>query len=51
MALQFREAVEGIDAVQLTGVDEAHKQIAHLRAVQCFVERCILAMQQSAFRV
>ena len=31
--LQFDEVVEGIDAIQFTGVDQAHEQIAHLGAV------------------
>jgi hypothetical protein len=28
MVLQFREVVQGIRSIQLTGVDQAHEQIA-----------------------
>jgi hypothetical protein len=27
--LEFHQIVEGIDAIQFTGVDQAHKQIAY----------------------
>jgi len=43
--LQFREVVEGIDAIQLTGVDETHKQIAGMRSVQRLVEKCVPAIE------
>ena len=39
MPLQFDQIVEWIDTVQLTGMDEAHEQIAHLSAFQRLVEQ------------
>ena len=43
--LQFDQIVEWIDTIQFTGVDEAHEQIAHLRAFQRLVEQRVLAIQ------
>jgi hypothetical protein len=43
--LQFDQIVEWIDTVQLTGVDQAHKKIAHLRTLQRLVEQRVLAIQ------
>jgi hypothetical protein len=49
VALQLTEVVEGIGARQFAGMDQAHKQVAYLRAVQRAIEQRILAMQHSAF--
>ncbi len=45
MPLQFDQIVERVDAVQFTGVDQAHEQIAHMRAFQRLVEQRVLAIQ------
>jgi len=45
MPLQFREVVEGIRAVEFTGVDQAHEQIAGMRSVQRLVEKRIPAIE------
>ena len=45
MPLQLDQIVEWIDTVQLTGMDEAHEQIGHVRAFQRLVEQRVLAIQ------
>ena len=45
MLLEFGEVVEGIGAVQFTGVDKAHIQIAYTGAVLSFVKVRILPME------
>ena len=49
MFLEFGEVVEGIDAVQFAGVDQAHKQIAHTGAVLGLIEIRIFPMKNSLF--
>jgi hypothetical protein len=39
VAFQFDQVVEGVDAAQLAGVDQAHEQIADLSPVQGAVEQ------------
>jgi hypothetical protein len=34
MTLQLRQIVEGVGVAQLTGVDQAHEQIADVRPIQ-----------------
>jgi hypothetical protein len=49
MALERDEVVEGVGAVELRGVDEAHMDVADVRAVQRLVEeRVLAAMRRSA---
>ena len=43
--VEFRQIVEGVDAVQFAGVDQAHKQIAYTGPVPGFIEVGILAME------
>ena len=45
MFLKFGEVVEGVDAVQLAGVDQAHKQISHTGAVLGFIEIRVFPMK------
>jgi hypothetical protein len=45
MPLQFREVVEGISSVQLTGVNQTHEQITGMRSVQRLVEKRIPAIE------
>ncbi len=45
MLLQFGQVVEGIDAVQFAGVDQAHEQVADAGAVLGLVEVGIFAMK------
>ena len=42
---QFGQIVERIGSVQLTGVDQAHEQVAHPGAMQRLVEQRVLAVQ------
>ena len=43
--LQLRQIVEGIDAVEFTGVDQAHKQIAYAGAVLGLKEIGVFSME------
>ena len=45
MTLQFGQVVERAGSAQLAGVDQAHKQVADMRAAAGLVEQGILAMQ------
>ena len=45
MLLEFGEVVEGIDAVQLAGVDQAHKQISHTGAILGFIKIRVFPME------
>jgi hypothetical protein len=45
MPLQFREVVEGIGSVQLTGVNQTHEQITDMCSVQRLVEKCVPAIE------
>jgi len=45
MFLQRGQVVEGIGAVQLTRMNQAHEEVADLRAVLCLVEQRIFSMQ------
>jgi hypothetical protein len=45
MALQLREVVEGIDSVQLAGVNQTHEQISDFGALHGLVEKRILPVQ------
>jgi len=49
VALDLDQVIEGVDAAQLTGVNQAHKQVTYLRPVQRPVEQCIFSMQDSPF--
>jgi hypothetical protein len=49
VVLQLAEVVEGIDARQFARVDQAHKKVAYLRAMQRAIEQRVLAMQHGAF--
>src|SRR5437870_9260119 len=43
--LQLGEVVEGIDAVELAGVNQAHVQVPPLRSLPGLVKQRVLAMQ------
>ena len=45
MALQLGQVVEGVGAAQLTSVNQAHEQVAHLRPVQRPIEQSILPVK------
>ena len=45
MALQLGQVVEGVGAAQLTSVNQAHEQVAHLRPVQRPIEQGILPVK------
>jgi len=47
MALQFSEVVEGIHGVQLAGVDQGHVEVTYVCAIQCLIEKRVLAMKNS----
>jgi hypothetical protein len=49
VALELDQVIEGVDAAQLTGVNQAHKQVTYLRPVQRSIEQCIFPMQDSPF--
>lgn len=48
--LQFGEVVERVGAIEITSVDQAHEEIAHLGAIERAVKQCILAMEHRAFQ-
>jgi hypothetical protein len=48
-AAALDQIVEGVDAAQLTGVNQAHRQVTYLRPVQRPIEQCIFPMQNSPF--
>ena len=45
VALQLGQIVEGVGAAQLTSVNQAHEQVAHLRPVQRPIEQGILPVK------
>ena len=45
MPLQFGQIIEGVGAVQLAGMDQAHVQVAHLSSVQRLIKQRVLAIQ------
>jgi hypothetical protein len=45
MALQLGQVVEGVGVAQLTGVNQAHEQITHLRSVQRPIKQGILPVK------
>ena len=45
VSLQLGHIVKGVGAIQPTGVDETHEEIAHLRPVHCSVEKCDFSVQ------
>ena len=45
MLLQFGEILEGVDLVQLAGVDQTHEQVSHAGPILGLVEAGVLAMQ------
>jgi len=49
MSLQFREVVEGIHAIQLASVDQAHIQIANLCTIQRFIEERVFRCKMAFF--
>jgi len=42
---EYRQIAKRVDVVQLAGVDQAHKEIADTRPVECSVEEGVLAVQ------
>jgi hypothetical protein len=42
--LQFREVVERVGAIELTGVDQAHEEVAHFGAVERAVKQRVFAV-------
>jgi hypothetical protein len=49
VALELDQVIEGVDAAQLTGVNQAPKQVTYLRPVQRSLEQCIFPTQNSPF--
>ena len=47
--LEFGQIGEGVDAIQLTRMDQAHEQVAHSGSVLCLVEVGIFAMENRLF--
>jgi len=45
VSLLLCHIVEEVYAVQLTGVNEAHVEVSHLRLIHSAVEECVLSMQ------
>lgn len=45
MALELVEVIEGIDPLELAGVDEAHEGVAHARAVLGLEEEAALTVE------
>lgn len=50
MFLEGHQVIEGIDAPQVAGVDQAHEHIANERAMLGFVEQTIFSMEDSLFQ-
>jgi hypothetical protein len=50
MPLQFGEVVEGVGTIEFAGVDQTHKKIPHLGAIERAVKQSVFAMQDSAFQ-
>jgi hypothetical protein len=50
MLLECDEIVEGIDTIQLAGLDDAHEEIADLGAVGRLIEEGRLSMQDGPFQ-
>jgi len=50
MTLQLGQVVEGVGIAQLTSVNQAHEQVAHLRPIQRPIERsrCLQAMMSTS---
>ena len=48
--LQLCQKVKRVCPAQLAGVDEAHEEVANLRAVHRFIEQRVLAMQYDTFQ-
>ena len=47
MAIQLGEAIEGIGPAEFARVDQAHEDVAHVRAMAGLVEVGVLAIMQS----
>jgi hypothetical protein len=47
---QLGQVIEGVYAVQFTGVDQAHEQIPHVGAMLRLVEVRILAVKNRLFQ-
>jgi hypothetical protein len=45
VALKLDQVVEGVGVTELTGVDQAHEQIADMSAVLGFIKESVLAMK------
>ena len=45
MLLKLGEILEGIDLIQLTGVDQTHEQVTHASSILCLVEVGVLTMK------
>ena len=46
---QFSEIANGIDAIQLAGVDQGHVQITDLSTLQGLVEKTVFSVQNCFF--
>ena len=45
MSFKLRQVVQGVGLAELTGVDQAHEDIAHMGAMTGLVEQGVLSMQ------
>ena len=50
MSEQFREIADGIGAIQLAGVDQAHVQITDLSPLQSLIEKTVFPVQNCFFQ-
>ena len=50
MSEQFREIADGIGAIQLAGVDQAHIQVADLSTLQGLIEETVFPVQNRFFQ-
>src|SRR5713101_6128344 len=50
MPLEHRQILEGLDTIELTGMDDRHEEVAHLSALRRLVEEGRLPVQDGAFQ-
>ena len=50
MMVQGHEVVEGIDAIELAGVDQAHEEVADLGSVERFVTQGVSPVEDRRFQ-
>jgi hypothetical protein len=50
MSEQFCEIADGIAAIQLTGVDQAHVQITDVSTFQSLIEKTVFPVQNGFFQ-